>query len=195
MCRHMPKPSAPPPRRLGPWFAALLSGVLLTACAPFSALTSPPSPTASSCANGARDFGLATAVPGPPDPSDHLFDARQFQDRLLYPEGYHWKVDARFKGTDVVTVQRVTGQPGINSPANLVLITFNAEGALRVQQDSVAAYSAPADSPTHSLAFLAGTEILSTPVVGAPADSVVELGLPATLPNGKTPARILQEIC
>lgn len=188
---------ASPPRRYRrvPWFAALVSGVLLMACAPFSPATSPPSPAASTCQNGSRDLGIATAMPGPPDPSDHNFDARQFQDRLLYPAGYHWKIDALFKGTDVVTVQPVTAPPGVNSPANLVRITVNAQGALRVKQDSVAAYSAPANSPLHSLAFLAGVEILSAPVIGAPADSVVELGLPAILPNGKTPAQILQEIC
>lgn len=185
----------PPPYRPGPWFAALICGVLLMACAPFSAATSSPSPTASTCQNGGRDLGIATAMPGPPDPSDHHFDASQFQDRGLYPAGYHWKIDALFKGTDVVTVQRVTAQPGVNSPANLVLITVNAEGALRLRRDSVAAYSAPANSPLHFLAFLAGAEILSSPAIGGPVGSVVELGLPALLPNGKTPEQILQEIC
>ncbi len=134
-------------------------------------------------------------MPGPPDPSDHRFDASQFQDPLLYPAGYHWKIDALFKGTDVVSVQRVTAPPGDNSPANLVRITLNAEGALRMQQDSVAAYSASRNSPLDSLAFLAGVEILSTPGIAAPVGSVLELGLPPLLPNGKTPAEILQEIC
>jgi hypothetical protein len=152
-------------------------------------------PTPTTCQNGGRDLAIATAVPGPPDPSDHHFDPRQFQDPGLYPAGYHWKIDAVFKGTDVATVQRVTADPGVSSPANLVRITLNAEGADRMLKDSVAAYSAPLNSPLKSLAFLAGPEILSTPEVGAPVNSVVELGLPALLPNGETPAQILQEIC
>ena len=173
----------------------MVSGVLLMACAPFSAATSSPSPSASTCQNGGRDLGVATAVPGPPDPTDHQFDASQFQDPVLYPAGYHWKIDALFKGTDVLTVQRVTAPPGVSSPPNLVRITVNSGGALRLKQDSVAAYSAPPNSPLHSLAFLAGAEILTAPNVGAPVGSVVELDLPALLPNGKTPEQILQEIC
>jgi preprotein translocase subunit SecD len=120
-------------------------------------------------------IAFATAVAGAPGPGSASFladqqgrfDARQFSDDLVYPVGYHWKIDSALPGGDITSA---TVGTDARSGQVTVDINFNAAGATewtRIIDAAFAAYTAqPADpgGPSQIAIFL-DSEVLTAPEV------------------------------
>jgi len=117
---------------------------------------------------------FATPVQGSPNPSDptfladqqRLFDTTQFADTLLYPTGYHWKIDPNIDASDVTSADVGTDQSGQIA----VNINFNGHGAAEWSKITSAAYSAYSSSPSNpppqaQIAIFLDNQVLTAPVV------------------------------
>lgn len=118
---------------------------------------------------------FATAVMGAPDPGsttflgDQLgrFDAQQFSDPILYPVGYHWKINSAIRGSDITSA--TVGTDGTSGQV-AVDINFNSAGATewtKITNAAFAAYTAqPADpSGSSQIAIFLDFEVITAPEV------------------------------
>ena len=177
--------------------ASVLLCAFVGACGPSqpTTATQPPANPASVCITSVKDFRLAILVPGSPDSSSAafladqqgLFDAAQFSDPLLYPPGYHWKIDTEFQPGDLLTAQLVEPTtPGGQWSADLV---FNLEGTGRIQADGNSPQGAG-----NKVAFFTGKEVLAAPDVPATVPTSITLVLPL-VSGGQTPEQRYSNIC
>jgi preprotein translocase subunit SecD len=149
-------------------------------------------------------IAFATPVLGAPDPSNASFvadqrgrfDARQFNDELLYPPGYHWLIDTRLGAGDVTSAtagtDSTTGQITVD-------INFNSQGAAewtKITNAAYAAYSADpsADPTTAQLAIFLDSEVLTAPIVtGGGQSNQTEITGNFTADDANTLATLISE--
>jgi preprotein translocase subunit SecD len=129
---------------------------------------------------------FATAVAGAPDPGSATFlvdqhgrfDAQQFSDQLVYPTGYHWKIDTALPGGDIasatVGTDGTTGQVAVD-------INFNSAGAAewtRITNAAFAAYTDQSADPSgmSQIAIFLDSDVLTAPeVTGGGQSSQTEI--------------------
>ena len=117
---------------------------------------------------------FATPVPGGPNPNDpnfiadqqNLFDVSELGNQVLYPPGYHWKIDPNIDASDVTSADVGVGQN--SEPA--VDITFNGHGASEWSKITTTAFQAyqgnTANPPaTAKVAIFLDNKVLTAPNV------------------------------
>jgi hypothetical protein len=166
---------------------ALAGAAALGGCSSANNTTTPtsqPAPTTSSVPipRGATPlpFNVAGAVAGTPDPTstafltdqNNLYDPAEFGNPLLYPPGYHWKID---RGVGPHGIQAVAVVQDRQSHQWAITLRFTPAAAARWAADTQAAYQQPQGTPFNRMAIFVGSQIVWAPQVITPGGADVEI--------------------